>query len=371
MNDEKICGLALAIVLLLTFSACTADESPSSSPSSASVSLAPAPTEELFESAEGKQIKLTAGDVEVIVTLNGSRAAADLVEMLPLELTLIERNSFAKGMTLPEHLSAEEPTTREYEIGDFGYWDDGPDLAIFYDDIHEQTVVPVIPLGKAVSGAEAMADTSGTVRLELVGETAGPSREETPSESNTAGGAETSNILVTYFTVPETDGVDAVTNASRVIKDGKVVGNTEFVAGIIQETLGADLFAIETVQEYPGSHEPLLEFAYNEKAENARPELASHIDNLDSYDVIFVGFPNWNADLPMPLYTFFDEYDFSGKTIVPFATHGGSGLSNTVRTIQDLEPGATVIGNGLSVSRNSVADSENDVKNWVESLALG
>lgn len=368
---KKICGLALAIVLLLTFSACTADESPSSSPSNVSVSLAPAPTEEPFESAEGKQIKLTAGDVEVTVTLNGSRAAADLVEMLPLELTLIERNSFAKGMTLPEHLFAGEPTTQEYEIGTFGYWDDGPDLAIFYDDIHEQTVVPIIPLGKEVSGAEAMADTSGTVRLELAGETASPSGEEAPSETDTADGTETSSILVAYFTVPETDGVDAVTNASRVIKDGKVVGNTEFVAGIIQETLGADLFAIETVQEYPGSHEPLLEFAYNEKAEYARPELASHIDNLDNYDVIFVGFPNWNADLPMPLYTFFDEYDFSGKIIVPFATHGGSGLSNTVRTIQDLEPGATVIENGLSVSRNSVADSENDVKSWVESLALG
>lgn len=172
---KKICGLFLTMLLLLTFAACAAEESPSSSPSSASVSLAPAPTEEPFESAEGKQIKLTAGDVEVIVTLNGSRAAADLVEMLPVELTSIERNSFAKGMTLPEHISAGKPTTREYEIGDFGYWDDGPDLAIFYDDIHEQTVVPVIPLGKAVSGAEAMADTSGTVQLELVEEAAEPS----------------------------------------------------------------------------------------------------------------------------------------------------------------------------------------------------
>lgn len=363
----------MTLALLLTFGACAAEESPSGgsgSSGSASVSLAPAPTEEAFESAEGRQIKLTAGDVEVIVTLNGSRAAADLAEMLPLELTLIERNSFAKGMTLPEHLSAGEPTTREYEIGDFGYWDDGPDLAIFYDDIHEQTVVPVIPLGKAVSGAEAMAGTSGTVRLELVEEASEPSGEEAPSESNTADGEETSNILVTYFTVPETDGTDAVTNASRIIKDGKVVGNTEFVAGIIQEATGGDLFAIETVQEYPGSHQPLLDFAYAEKAENARPELAGHIDNLDSYDVIFVGFPNWNAGLPMPLYTFFDEYDFTGKTIVPFATHGGSGLSNTVRTIQDLEPGAAVMENGLSVSRNSVADSENDVKSWVESLAL-
>lgn len=121
-----------------------------------------------YESVEGTQIKMITENTEVIITLNDSRAAADLVAMLPLELTLIERNSFAKGMTLPEHLSSVEATTREYEIGDFGYWNAGPDLAIFYDDIYEQTIVEVIPLGHAETGAETMANESGTVRLELV-----------------------------------------------------------------------------------------------------------------------------------------------------------------------------------------------------------
>lgn len=185
------------------------------------------------------------------------------------------------------------------------------------------------------------------------------------NQTNTSAG---SKILITYFTVPETDGVDTVANASRVAKDGKVTGNTEFIASIIQETLGGDLFAIETVQEYPGSHEPLLEFAYNEKSDNTRPELSTHIEDLSEYDVIFVGFPNWNADLPMPLYTFFEEYDFSGKTLIPFVTHGGSGFSNTIRTIKKLEPDATVVEEGLSVSRNNVANAENDVKAWAESL---
>lgn len=123
-----------------------------------------------WESAEGKQVRMTAQDVEVLITLNDSKAAADFVTMLPLELTLIERNSFAKGMMLPRALDTQEETTREYEIGDFGYWDAGPDLAIFYDDIYDQTIVPVIPLGKAEVGAEKMRDTSGTVRLELVTE---------------------------------------------------------------------------------------------------------------------------------------------------------------------------------------------------------
>ena len=123
-----------------------------------------------FESAEGRQVKMTSGNVEVVITLNGSKAAADFADMLPLELTLIERNNFAKGMTLPRPLATEEATTRDYEIGDFGYWAAGPDLAIFYDDIYEQTIVPVIPMGKAEQGAEAMRNTSGAVTLELMPE---------------------------------------------------------------------------------------------------------------------------------------------------------------------------------------------------------
>lgn len=123
-----------------------------------------------YESAEGTQIKMITDNTEVVITLNDSRAAAELAAMLPLELTLIERNRFAKGMTIPEHLPAVEQTTREYEIGDFGYWDAGPDLAIFYDDIYEQTIVEVIPLGHAETGAETMAGETGTVRLELIEE---------------------------------------------------------------------------------------------------------------------------------------------------------------------------------------------------------
>ena len=177
-------------------------------------------------------------------------------------------------------------------------------------------------------------------------------------------------ILIAYFSVMETDGVDTVASASRVAVDGEVLGNNQYIAQIIQQETGGDLFAIETVQEYPTTHDPLLEFAYNEKAENARPELAAHIENLDSYDVIFLGYPNWNSDLPTPLYTFLEEYDFSGKTIIPFTTHGGSGFSRTVQTISELQPNATVISDGLAISRNSVSDAESDVIDWVNGLNL-
>lgn len=177
-----------------------------------------------------------------------------------------------------------------------------------------------------------------------------------------------SGVLVAYFSVMETDGVDTVSGASRVAVNRETKGNTQYVAELIGRETGGDLFAIETTQEYPTTHEPLLDFAYEEKAEDRRPELASHIADPDRYDVIFLGYPNWNADLPMPLYTFLEENDFSGKTIIPFTTHGGSGFSRTIETISELQPNAEVLSDGLSISRNDVPDAESEVTAWIGSL---
>lgn len=176
------------------------------------------------------------------------------------------------------------------------------------------------------------------------------------------------DILIAYFTVPETDGVDTVSGASRVATKDGVQGNTEFIANEIQKNLGGDLFEIKTVKKYPGTHDPLLEDAYKEKSDDARPKLATKIENLDQYDYIFIGYPNWNSDLPMPLYTFLEQYDFSGKTIIPFVTHGGSGFSDTIETIKKLEPKADVVESGLSISRDDVADAQDEVKTWTDAL---
>ncbi len=154
------------MLLIILISCGTSQRSESSNERENSV----LPAENNYESAEGEIIRMKAGDVEVLISLNDSKASADFVSMLPLELTLIERNEFAKGMTLPRRLSTDEATTRSYEIGDFGYWAAGPDLAIFYDDIYERTIVPVIPMGKAISGAENMRNTAGKVVIELLGD---------------------------------------------------------------------------------------------------------------------------------------------------------------------------------------------------------
>ena len=101
---------------------------------------------------------------------------------------------------------------------------------------------------------------------------------------------------------------------------------------------------------------------------NKMPELATHIENVEQYDMIFLGYPNWWGDMPQPLYTFLEEYDFSGKTIIPFNSHGGSGFSNTIEEIKKLQPNATVRDDGLSISRNDVADSEQEITDWAKGL---
>jgi flavodoxin len=114
----------------------------------------------------------------------------------------------------------------------------------------------------------------------------------------------------------------------------------------------------------------LLEAAQQEQRVNARPPLATHIGNLQDYDTIFLGYPIWWYDLPMPIYSFLDEYNFTGKTIIPFTVHGGSRLSGTVEKIIRLEPGADVVKDGLAISRNSVARSERDVIAWLRGLGV-
>ena len=110
--------------------------------------------------------------------------------------------------------------------------------------------------------------------------------------------------------------------------------------------------------------------AAEEQEKELRPELSNHVENFEQYDTVILGFPNWWGDLPMPVYSFLEEYDFAGKTIIPFVTHGGSGFSATTDTISQLQPDAQVSDNTLSLSREDVADAEDEVKKWAQGLGL-
>lgn len=229
---------------------------------------------------------------------------------------------------------------------------------------------------------EPAADEEQSTEEPVVGEEQ-PAEEstETETEQSTEGTAEAesseagaqSSLLVAYFSYAENaalpDDVDASASASIQPWNGALTGNTGVVADMIAQATGADLFSIRTVEQYLDTYDATLDQGQQEQSEGARPELATHLENLDSYDTIFLGFPNWWGDMPMAVYTFLDEVDLSGKTVIPFVTSGGSGFSNTISTIQQMEPQATV-QEGLSIGASSATGAQQQVESWLSELGL-
>lgn len=162
----------------------------------------------------------------------------------------------------------------------------------------------------------------------------------------------------------------AVAGASIVVRDGEKLGNVEYVAKLIQETIGGDLFRIETVQEYPLDHDPLVDQAADEKDAGLRPELKTRIENPEQYDYVLLGYPIWWYEMPMAVYSFLEEYDLGGKTVIPFIVHGGSRASGTPEEIAALQPNALMPGNELVLSRDDVAGAEETVIAWAQGLGI-
>lgn len=146
-------------------------------------------------------------------------------------------------------------------------------------------------------------------------------------------------------------------------------GNTESVANEIQAQTGGDIFEIVPAEPYTDDYDALLDLAQEEQANGARPAIAETVENFEQYDTVYFGFPNWWGDMPMILYTFLDEYDFSGKTIAPFVTSGGSGFSGTISTIESLEPDAAVT-EGLSLGSSEAGDPADAVSEWLAAIGL-
>lgn len=154
---------------------------------------------------------------------------------------------------------------------------------------------------------------------------------------------------------------------------GKIVnlpiGNTEVVARKIQELTGSDLFKINTVKSYPDDYTETTNVAKEELRKNTRPELTETVDNMDSYDVIYIGYPNWWGSMPMAVYTFLESYDLSGKTIIPFCTHEGSGIGNSERDIKKLCPNVTVL-TGIAIIGGNIGRADKDIADWLKKLDL-
>jgi flavodoxin len=147
------------------------------------------------------------------------------------------------------------------------------------------------------------------------------------------------------------------------------VGNTEVIATMIQEITHGDLFHIEAVKAYPMDYMETTEVAQQELRTNARPKLTRHLESLASYDVIFLGYPNWYGTMPMPVFTFLEEYNFSGKIIAPFCTHEGSGLGRSVPDIRKICPKSTVL-EGLAIRGSDVKNAQNEVSGWLRDIGM-
>jgi len=153
--------------------------------------------------------------------------------------------------------------------------------------------------------------------------------------------------------------------AMRYVK----VGNTEIVAGIMNELIDADSFKIEMKDPYSPVYMTCIEEAKKDKQNNARPELVKYLDSIDDYDTIVLGYPNYWGTYPMAVATFLEKYDFTGKTILPLCTNEGSGLGSSESDIKKAAKEA-VVKSGLAITGSRAADSKEAVKKWFSANGL-
>lgn len=215
----------------------------------------------------------------------------------------------------------------------------------------------------AGQATEAPTETSGST--EATQPSTGGSTEPQGTENDTPEPSEESStgshVLVVYFShTGENYNVGVIEK-----------GNTHIIADMIAEETGADLFEIQPVNPYPTVYRECTDVAQKEQRENARPAFIGGVENMAQYDTVFIGYPIWWGDLPMIVYTFLESYDFAGKTVIPFCTHEGSGLSGTGRNVANACPGAEIL-DGLavrgSVAQNQQEEAENSVRNWLAGL---
>ena len=182
-------------------------------------------------------------------------------------------------------------------------------------------------------------------------------KAETPKKDAAPGGK---RALFVYFSrADENYGVGVIEK-----------GNTRILAEMIAEATGADTFEIKPAKSYPKEYTPATEVAKKEKNDNARPEIVGTMPDVSGYDVIFLGYPIWWGDLPMPCYTFFDKVKLEGKTIAPFCTHEGSGLSGTDRYIADTTKAKVTEALEMkgTTAQNSRDEAKKEVLAWLKKL---
>lgn len=168
----------------------------------------------------------------------------------------------------------------------------------------------------------------------------------------------------------QNDPADSGENSDVLIVYFSETGNTQILAELIHEQTGGDMFRIEPVTPYPRGDE-LFDYTKAEQDNDERPEISGTVENIEQYDTVFIGYPIWWYEVPQIIKTFLDDYDLSGKTIVPFNTHEGSRDGGTYDYIAEQEPDATVL-EGLPIRGGDMQNDQSEtVKSWLEGLDLG
>lgn len=197
---------------------------------------------------------------------------------------------------------------------------------------------------------------------ENAAETADSSVEEVANSSRRS-------LVIWFSAAHNTEDADAVTAATVTPYGGSDYGAAELAAKFIRDYTGADGFALSVAKAYPQEYEDLANAAKAQQDNDERPALTGHPESLSEYDTVFLVYPIWWYGLPMPLYTLFEQCDFSGKAVIPVALHAGSRFSGTIEDIAELEPGAVVVKDGFTVAASGIADAKGNVETWLDGVS--
>lgn len=197
--------------------------------------------------------------------------------------------------------------------------------------------------------------------------------ETTTSNHKDATNTNNGRVLVAYFSlygnVPYSQDVDASTSASVVMKDNERMGATEFIANSIANKTGGVKYLIQVKEQYSTDFNDIRNRNHNEQDDDTYPVIVNHDLNSEDYDIVFLGYPVWSSTIPDAIRTFIKEFDFTGKTVIPFCTHDGYGSGNSYQEIKNLVTEANVL-EGLAIESNEILSSQNQLEQWLHSLGI-
>ena len=215
-------------------------------------------------------------------------------------------------------------------------------------------------------GTRPQSDTENT-EPPTVQQTVEPSESAQSTELEEP--SQQSNILIAYFSLwdnaPWGEVIDANTSASVVVDGNSAIGTNGYMARMIQDTVGGDIHMILAEEPYPANFDEVVDINHQETSR----AISSKVENMEQYDVVFIGYPVWATTLPQAVRAFLSEYDFSGKTVIPFCTHNGYGAGRSFSAVAELAVGAETL-EGLAIHAAEITDSKDAVVEWLNGLNL-